>query len=340
MNRILHFSICIAGAFCFGNAAYAQDVQSAAAAAAAAMSKADEVSAQESSPRYWNNSAQFDLGLNHTGLNDWAAGGNNTLNFNTGLDANALYNKGLIKWDTRLQLQYGFFWSSDKEKLLQKSNDRIYLESKFSYKTGKESKWGYTASYNFRSQFNNTFDKYKLNEDGVWEGTLKSGFLSPAYTDVALGIDWVPNKWLSLNLAPLTGGVTIVKNEALRKSYGMPGDDDNGYGSIRFELGAQIKADAKFVINEVFSYQTQLVLFTDYLADPFTKMRVNWDNKISWSIAKYFRIDFNTWLIYDPKVLIKNDKDLDQYPDGRHRIQLKEYLAFNFTYTLKTREKR
>ena len=344
--RHIHF-LCIAGALCFGNAAYAQDAQSAAAAAAKELTEAPEVTKAPEKPHYWTSSAKFDFGLNQTGLWDWAAGGYNTLTLSTGLDAAADYAKDLMKWSNRLQLDYGFLWSADKESLLQKSNDRIYLESKWSYKTKEKSKWSYTASYNFRSQFSEGYSDYVQGEDGRWTGTLKSAYLAPAYTDIALGIDWVPAKWLSVNFAPITGGFTIVRVEELRKSYGMvlredglPADVAANYRGAKFEFGAQVKADAKFIINDIFNYQTQLVLFTDYLDKPFDKVRVNWDNKITWDLAKYIKMAFNTWLIYDPNVLIINQDDIAQHPDGTQRIQFKEFCSLSFSYTLKPRRLR
>lgn len=347
MFRRITQIVCIAGAVCFGNAAFAQDVQSAAAAAAQELSKAPEEEKVEAKPHYWTSSAQFDLGFNQTGLWDWAAGGYNTLTLNTGLDANANYAKDLMSWANHLQLQYGFLWSADKAEIMQRSTDRIYLESKWGYKTGKDSKWNYSASFNFRSQFSDGYSDYKQREDGTWDMKLKSGYLAPAYTDIALGIDWVPAKWLSVNIAPVTGGFTIVRIEELRKQYGMVLRDPDldpavmvNYRSAKFQFGAQVKADMKFVINDVFNYQTQIVLFTDYLENPFTRYRVNWDSKITWQIAKYMKIDFNTWLLYDPNVLIINKKDVAQFPEGTHRVQFKEFSAFNFTYTLKPRRLR
>ena len=344
MRYIVIFSA--AAALCFGGAAYAQDAQSAAAAAAQEMTKATEVEKAEAKPNFWTSQAEFTFGLNQTSLWDWAAGGYNNLSLNSGLDANAKYAKDLSTWTNRLQLQYGILSSADKKGLLQITTDRIYAESKWGYKTSKDSKWSYSAAFDFRSQFSNGYDKYQ-QVDGVWTGNLKSGFLAPAYTNLGLGMDWTPNNWLSINIAPLTGGFTIVRIEELRKTYGMQLIDPSvtnpvgkDYRNLKFQFGAQLKIDAKFVINEKFNYGTQLVLFTDYLDNPFKEYRVNWDNKITWSIGKYFKVGLDTWLIYDPNVIIKNDKDIAQYPDGRNRIQFKEFTSFNFAYTLKPRRLR
>ena len=166
---------------------------------------------------------------------------------------------------------------------------------------------------------------------------LKSGFFAPAYINLGLGLDWTPNKWLSVNFAPLTGGFVIVDIPALRKTYGMPlkngietASDPSDYRFMRFEFGAQLKVDMKFVINDNLNYTTQLVLFTDYLDHPFIYNRVNWDNKVSWKLAKYFALTFETYLIYDPKVIVK-----DNHPG----IQFREYSLLGFTYTFAPKKK-
>jgi len=318
----------------------AQDVQSAAAAAAAAISRTSQTEKPaEEAPKYWNLSSDFDLGFNQTGLINWAAGGYSTITLSLGLDAKANYGKDMMSWNNRLQLNYGFLWSKDKANLLQKSNDRIYFESKWGYKTSKESKWNYTASFSFRSQFTDSYEKYVQDpETQRWHGTLKSGFLSPAYTDLALGMEWRPNDWFSLNFAPVTGGFTICTEETLRKSYGMHLRDDSldpaegsSYRSFLFQFGAQIKADVNISINDNLNYNTQLILFTDYLDKPFGHNRVNWDNKISWNAAKFFKIAFNTWMIYDPIV---------EFDGVASKVQFKEFFAISFNYTLTGKNKK
>lgn len=319
----------------------AQDnAQDAAAEAAKAIAGTAREEAPKAKVSYWTASTLFEFGVNQTNLTNWAAGGYNTAAVTAGLDAQANYARKLASWGNRLQLSYGAFWSADKADLLQKSNDRIYLESKYAYKTSKDSKWSYSAAFDFRSQFTNSYDTYLQDDAGKWSGTLKSGFLSPAYTNLALGMDWNPAPWLNLNLAPLTGGFTIVQIPQLRKNYGMAlreeGLDesvDENYRFAKFQFGSQIKAGAKAVINENCALETQLVLFSDYLDHPLN-LRVNWDNKISWQLAKYFSLGLSTWLIYDPNVWITG-----QDGSSSRKVQFKEFIGFNFAYTIKPREK-
>ena len=386
LSTILSVIVCMS--------AYAQvsDAQKAAADAAKTITAAPEAAPKVEKPKYWSTSLKTQINVGQTSLTNWAAGGDNTVSLAAFIDGNANWKKNDMFWNNRLQLDYGFLYASSKP-LLQKSTDRIYLESKWGYKTESMKNLYFSANYDFKSQFSTGYDyktpavpdKYKDSEGNLpdlddlsrkdqvqlWKDArvLKSNFLAPAYTNLALGIDYVPTKWLSLNFAPLTGGFVIVKDAALRKSYSMEetktakalgekfasydettaseADKEayaayqtsltNGtaYRSAKFEFGAQIKADAKVNINDNFSYSTQVLLFFDYLAGktPGQKWyvpRVNWDNRIDWKLAKYFSLTLTTNLIYDDSIMIP-DKDGN---NPKARVQFKESLAFGFTYTI------
>ena len=320
-------------------AAQEPTAQDALAEAAQEISEAPQQDAPAPKPNYWTNSVELNVGLNQTQLSNWAAGGYNTITLNSGLDAKADYAKDLASWTNRLQMQYGFLYSDEKIGLIQKNTDRLYLESKFAYKTGPDSKWSYSATFDARTQFSNNFDTYVQDAAGKWSGTLKSGFLAPAYINLGLGMDWAPAPWFSLNVAPLTGSVVIVQIDTLRKNYGMELINDTAdpalsasYKSVKFQLGAQVKMGAKAKVNDALSLETQLVLFSNYLKNP-QNLRVNWDNKISWQLTKFFKFGVDTWLIYDPDVLIPGKDGLTV-----QRVQFKEFLSFNFTWTFSNKK--
>ena len=332
------------------------DAQKAAAEAARAITEAPEAEQKVEKPKYWDESLKTNIKFGQTSLNNWAAGGDNTVTLQAFIDGNANYKKDNLFWNNRLQLDYGFVYASSKP-ILQKSDDRIYFESKFGYKNEKMRNFSFSANYDFKSQFTTGYD-YKTPENlkddlgndlkggdlrQAWRDArnIKSGFLAPAYTNLALGIDLKPWKWLSLNIAPFTGGVVIVRNPELRKNYGMDlkeewvgvtenlPDDGTQYRSARFEFGAQIKADIAVKVNDNFAYTSQLVLFSNYLDHP-ENIRVNWDNRFDWKIAKYFSLTLTTNMIYDDKVMIFSDKD----GLTKQRVQFKESLLFGFTYTI------
>lgn len=313
-------------------------------------------------PKYWSNSLQTKLDFGQTSLTNWAAGGYNTLSLKTFIDANANYKKDKMFWNNRLQLDYGFLYSADKP-ILQKSDDRIYLESKWGYQAKDE--LYYSVNFSFRSQFTNTYDyptpSKKADGSALGEGeeyvgadwraasVLKSGFISPAYTNLALGLDYKPLKWLTVNLAPLTGGFVIVDNPELRASYSQPlkkeyedvadlpkledgTTDGNVYKTAKFEFGAQLKVDFKVNVNDNFAFSSQVVLFSDYLDKP-QNVRVNWDTRIDWKLTKFFSFTILTNLIYDDNVIIVTPEEKTAGLPGKQRIQFKESLSFGFVYT-------
>ena len=338
-------------------AAYAQDAQQAAVEAAKAIDAAQNAEVKVEKPKYWTSSLKTNVSLGQTSLTNWAAGGDNTVSLAAFVDANANYKKNEMFWNNRLQLDYGFLYASSKP-IIQKNTDRIYLESKWGYKTEAMKNFYFSANYDFKSQFAPGYEYKTPSVEGLenlpmkdkvqaWMDARKplSGILSPAYTNLALGIDWAPAKWLSVNFAPLTGGFVIVEDVRFRQSYSMPlrkewegitegvPTDGSQLRSARFEFGAQLKVDAKVNVNDNFSYSTQVVLFSNYLDKP-QNLRVNWDNRIDWKLAKYFSFTVTTNLIYDDKVMIFSDKDGKTH----QRIQFKESVAFGFTYTIASKK--
>ena len=333
------------------------DAQKAAAEAAKAVSAAPEAVQKVEKPKYWQESLKTNVTLGQTNLTNWAAGGDNTVSLAAYIDGNANWKKGDMFWNNRLQLDYGFLWASSKP-ILQKNTDRIYLESKWGYKAPSTKYLYFSANYDFKSQFTTGYDYKTPTVEGLegmdrneqvnhWKDArvLKSGFLAPAYTNLAVGIDLKPANWISLNIAPVTGGVVIVRDELLRKNYGMHlkkewegvtegvPTDGSEYRSARFEFGAQVKADIAVNVNENFKYTSQLVLFSNYIDHP-ENIRVNWDNRFDWKLAKYFSLTLTTNMIYDDKVLIYSEAD----GLTKQRIQFKESLLFGFTWTIASKK--
>ena len=359
--------------------ASAQDNEAlkAAAEAAKAITEAPEAEKVVKKPSNWTESLTTNIKFGQTSLTNWAAGGDNTVTLQAFIDGNANYKKNTLFWNNRLQLDYGFVYASSKP-ILQKSDDRIYLESKFGYKNDKMKNFSLSVNYDFKSQFSTGYDYltpgtpegFDKLEDiprkdliQLWKDArnIKSGFLAPANTNLSVGIDVKPFKWLSLTISPLTGGVVIVRDVDLRKNYGMklkaPYDDIESltpqekeqfdkdmasgdmaligqyYRNARFEFGASVKADIAVNVNDNFKYTSQLVLFSNYLDHP-ENIRVNWDNFFDWSLAKYFSLTLKAYLIYDDKVLIFSEKD----GETKQRVQFSESLLFGFKYTIASKK--
>lgn len=285
---------------------------------------AEEKPAADSTARpkaEWKKGIATTIGFSQLSLTNWAAGGAGQLTLNTYVDLYADMTKGRFLWANELQAGYGFIESFDTG--FKKSDDRLILDSKFGYKAAE--KLYVSAIYNFRTQFDRGFSGDEI----------VSNFLAPAYTSLGLGIDYTPIKNISINFAPITGKVTMVKDPVLRTRYGNAEDQ-----FARFELGAQLKVDAKLEV-ENFKVHTSLVLFSDYFNKP-QNIKINWDVNAEAKISKFFSVTLRTNMIYDDNILLNKRKILpggavEEYQAAG--IQFKELFTIGFTYTLGEKKK-
>ena len=335
----------------------AQNTQEAAAAAAEALSAAEDVPEKVEKPKYWNTTFLTSINFGQTYLSQWVAGGYNNVSLAGNVDITSKFTKGKLLGVNRLQLDYGFLYSADKP-ILQKNKDRLYFEAKWGYESPVRNV-AYSASFDFKTQFDENFDyktpATKTDSEGKviepspadWRGArvLKSNFFAPAYINLGLGALWTPVPWFSLNFAPISGGAVIVNTPSLRYTYGMELRENDSkdarkaaqdaadyllFRSVRMEFGAQLKADASWVINDRFSYTTQFTAFYNYLT-PKVEPRLTWDNKIFWQLRRFFALTVSTNLIYDPLVIVR-DKDKDGVLDSKG-VQFREFMEIGFTYT-------
>jgi len=361
MRRILNYSAILFTALLISGQLFAQDdktkkdAQAAAAEAAKILADTPEVVVTPPKPVYWTNKLTTTLNFAQTSFTSWAAGGNNSYTLNSIIRGDANWEREKKYWKNHLEFDYGFLYSQDKP-IIQKSVDRTFITSTWGYKV--KEKLNYTANFTFLNQTTNGWkyptpavaeDEEPTHQQWKDARVLKSGFFSPAYVTLGLGIAWVPNKWLTMNFAPLTASTTIVGNEKLRKNYGMqrkdkyedtslyPDEKDSDgiyyttgdyYRTALFAIGAQLTTNVKFNINEKFSVNSNLILFSNYLKNP-QNFRVNWDNTILWKLGKFFSLNITSNLIYDDTILIVDD----DHPDGHKTVQLKDFWQFGFTYS-------
>lgn len=278
-------------------------------------------------PDYWKKGVNTQLGFSQVGVSQWADGGNQSLSLNSFVDAFANYSEGKLLWENRLQMGYGFITDID-DKITKKTDDKFQFDSKFGYNVTNH--LYLSAQYVFKSQFSNGF-KY----DGNKIVSRESGLLSPAYTNLALGIDYKPTNWLAVNFAPVTGGVVIVAvaDSTLRDKYGnyrvLP-DGTRQTMLAKFELGAQLKVDVRLKLGSSFEFSSYLTLFSNYLDKP-QNIRVTWDTVTDYRLNRFFTLNFRTYLLYDDKIKIADSKTPDA--PARQMVQFKEIFSIGFTYS-------
>lgn len=272
------------------------------------------------------------INFNQVSLTNWAAGGNSSISGAGLLRAFTNYEKEKVTWDNNIVLAYGLIRQEDDPVI--KSDDRIEFVSKAGKKVSK--KWAYTGLFSFRTQFASGFD------DPVSPTrTVISDFLSPGYLQLALGMEYKPNKKLSVFISPVADKTTIVTNQTLADTgaFGVEGAEYDDLGNIttegqnlRFELGGYLKLIYKDDIIKNVAFQTKLDLFSNYLNNP-QNIDVNWENLLAFKINKLISASFATNLIYDDDILIGLDTDDDGIIDSQgKRTQFKQVLSVGFSY--------
>lgn len=279
---------------------------------------ASKLMAQEKDTTYWRKSFKVGLSLNQAAFSDnWSAGGINSVGFNATLNYIANYKKGKHSWDNEIDLLYGSV--NNQGQGLRKTNDRLYLDTKYGYAIG--SKWDAMVSANFLSQFAKGY-RYETDDvTGIESETLISSFLTPGYLTFAWGFEYNPVKYFKLRLSPFAPRFTFATNEDalinVANRYGVdPGK------SVRQEwLAGQILADFNKDLTENVNLKLRYIMFINYETFELNKIDHRLDAILSAKVWKYIDVNFNFIMIYD------YDQD-----DG---VQFSEALGVGFVYSKK-----
>lgn len=282
--------------------------------------------AQEDAPKKWTRSGDIGLNFSQSHLSNWAAGGDNALNWQGIFNYNANYAHENNKWDNNISLALGYSHLGDAKAI--KTDDKIELNSLYGYKATE--KLFYSLAFSFKTQFADGFDYKNDSTNRI------SGFMVPAYATLGLGLEYVPNANFSINFAPLTGRITIVNDQDMADAgaFGVDpaeydeitGDKINDGKTTRFEFGAKMTAKLDVKIAENVSFNSKLELFSDYLKNP-QNIDVDWQNLITMKVNSWLNANITAHLIYDDDIMI-TDKDGNIGP----RTQFKEVLSIGLSY--------
>ncbi len=280
----------------------------------------------------WRTGGIFAVTFNQVSLSNWAGGGQNSIALNGMANLFANYKKGKIAWDNALDMGYGIVKQGEEK--LRKNDDRFEVNSKFGYDAYK-AKFYYTILFNFRSQFTEGFNYPRTDSS-----RYISKFAAPAFTLLALGIDYKPKDYFTFFLSPLTGRAIIVNDDSLSNAgaFGVePGD------KLRMELGAYVNTRFQKDIVKNVNFMTKLDLFSNYQEDP-QNVDVNWEVLISMKVNSFLSVSIGTQLIYDDNTQIAlfrsvNGADvpvlrLDGTQKTGPRLQFRQIFGVGLTYKM------
>lgn len=332
MKKVLLFAVC-ALAVSFASA----QVDEKTAADQALKTKVK--SAEIDSAKHWKFTGVVGMNASQTGLFNWAAGGDNNVTGFLYANLTLSYKKNKWTWDSNLDTELGEMYSSDLNPKWRKANDKLDFTTKVGYQVHPQ--FYVTLLGSFRSQYRPGF-KYMNDEQGNKE--LISKWLSPSYTDLALGLEYRPNSIFTIGVYPVAGRMTTCTEESLRSKYGLPQREDGTFKPVMLNLGLRINGGITYDLVENLKIISTLTLFTPYTArihdkengQKFGNFDVDWDVAITYQFLKVFNVSLMTSLKYYDKVMIAG-KDWDGVPGHpgypAARVQFKEVVGLGIGYS-------
>jgi hypothetical protein len=279
----------------------------------------------------WTFPGSMGVNANQAYFNDYCTDGTGaSVSLDAFLNLNANYMRNKVLWENSLSAKYGFIYSSEftGEDLIRKNMDELILNTKYGYKVSKS--WYLSAFANLETQFSKGYN-YESDVNGQDSAVAISEFFAPGYLKVSLGMEYIPNKYFSAFLSPITARFTFCRNELLAPNYSMELNPTTGeYEKFRAELGAYFKLKSDFDVTEwmhffstlegFYAYNKAVQALTDeyvdwygsqdYLSENFVDDEsikyhdihgwyVKWKLELLFKISKYVNLSVKTQLKYD-----------------------------------------
>ncbi len=296
--------------------------------------------AEIDSAKHWKCTGIVGLNAAQTGLFNWAAGGNNNVTGFVYANVTLSYKKNKWTWDSNLDTELGLMYSADYVRYpWRKANDKLNFTTKVGYQMHPQ--WYLTLLGSFRSQYASGMDYKKVDAGEELEPTLISKWLSPSYTDLALGIEYRPNDIFTIGVYPVAGRMTTCTYEPLRPSYGLPMRDDSTFKPVALNMGLRINGGINYTLVKNLKIISTITLFTPYTArihdeehgQKFGNFDVDWDVAIAYSFLKVFSVSVMTSLKYYEKVMIDGPAWGKYHEGPRARVQFKEVIGVGIGYS-------
>lgn len=296
---------------------------------------------------HWTFPRTVGLNLGQTAYSCWAGGGENSVTFSGYLDLQANYKKEKRVWNNDLYGEYGFIYSDSYDDYKTRVNlNKFNFTSKYGYQAYKA--LYYSALLDFKTQFNG-FD-YTSDELGDHR-QRNSGFLAPANMIASLGMDYIPNKYVSVFVSPITGRFLMCRLDAdtsdvdyvyIKKKAGFD-VDENGVvddSKVKSSCGAYFRIINDFDVMKNVHLKSNLDFFSAYAdKNGFFQHQhfvchtiVTWDVLLSMKVNKYINASIRGQLKYDDAVKYTRVNDKGETIERGPETQLMDAINIGFTY--------
>lgn len=250
----------------------------------------------------WEKKNVFGVDINGVSYENWSAGGTDAISALFNVKLNRTYKRNNIRWNNELISRYGI--NVQKKKKLEKTEDRLEINSTFGYRRDSISNWFYSAKLNLKTQFSNGYDYPDRS-------TPISGFMAPGYLYSGIGSEF--NKYgdtLTVYFSPATHKSTWVLNQSLanRGAFGVQPAVVDEEGNIikpgrkfKSEFGILLTNEVKIEVYENIELSHRISLYTDYMNN-FGNIDIDWDAHFNFKVNDFVKAKLSTSLRYDDDI--------------------------------------
>ncbi|MDR0660579.1 MAG: DUF3078 domain-containing protein [Prevotellaceae bacterium] len=268
----------------------------------------------EESKKTWDMGGKISLTMSQTSYSNWASGGQNSISGVLAGSVRLKHEAKKLSWENTLELAYGTLYQFE-ESDRRKTDDKIDFATKLGYAASKS--WNYTILAQLKTQFDRGYKSYPIEDKSKYT----SMFMSPAYLTFSIGMDYKPNKDLSVYISPLSLRNTIVLDDTLshKGAFGVTPDSH-----MLSEYGAMIKATYGKTFFEKIQLKSKVELFSNLEYDP-QNINVNVEVDIGIKTTSWLTTRLYTQLLYDDNVKVSEDEG--------PALQVKEVLGIGLSYS-------
>lgn len=277
-------------------------------------------------PNFWRYRGDMSYLLSQGAVSNWAKGGEN--NISTVLDVTGYldYNNKVTKINSSTTGRFALGIMTSGKTGIRKNLDVLEINSKLNHKAF--GKFDFSGVFQFKTQ---SLPGYNYPNDSV----KVSKFFNPATFILGYGLDYKPNKNLSINCSPLTYKGIFVSDTGMinQTKYGVPADQRS-----KHEMGAYVTINSTGKLFDKVNLTNRVQFFSNFISKP-QNIDVDWEVIMTTSLNWFTDLRLNAHLIYDDNTLLpvygNDDKPVlgsDGVQKRSPRVQLKELLGVSFVF--------
>jgi len=279
-------------------------------------------------PDLWKFKTDLSYLLSQGVISNWAKGGESNISSVLDVTSSLNYNNKVTKVNSATSARFALgLQASGKYGGIRKNLDILEINSKINHKAF--GKFDLSGIFQFKSQF---LPGYTYPNDTT--SIMVSKFFNPATVILGYGLEYKPNKNLSVSFSPLSYKGTYVTDTANinQTKYGIAADKMS-----KNELGAYLTVNSKLVLFEKINMTNRVQLFSNFLMKP-QNVDVDWEMIATMPLNWFTDLRVNTHLIYDDNTLLPVFENGEPVlgTDGKQKkapmVQFKELLGVSFVF--------